>query len=130
MTAVRYDLTIEKGAQLALVFRCLDSDGNVRDLSDYSARFTVRETNVTGDIVEGYDSTTGDSPDLATIDGEAGEVSLTLPASLTSTSPAAGCRGWYTLKIWPADDEEAAERIAEGVVVWAAESSRDDVSGA
>lgn len=131
MRAVRYDLVIEKGAKLSRVFRYLDSEREAIDLTGYEARFTIRAPDVDGDIVEGLDSTTsGGSSSMIEIDGEAGEIAVDVSALLTVESPASGCKGWYTLKIWPASTPGDAIRLAEGAVRWSPESTRDDVSGA
>ena len=130
MRAVRYDLVIEKGAKLSRVFRYLDSEREAIDLTDYSARFTIRSPDVDGEVVDGLDLNTTDDPTSISIDGEAGEVAVDLSALLTVNDPGSGCKGWYTLKVWPTATPADAIRLAEGAVKWVPESTRDDVSGA
>lgn len=130
MRAVRYDLVIEKGARESRVFRYLDSAREPIDLTGYEARLTIRAPDVDGDIVEGMDLRTSDSPASLTIDGTAGEIAVDLSALLTINDPDTGCEGWYTLKVWPSSAPGDAIRLAEGRVRWSPESTRDDVSGA
>lgn len=130
MRAVRYDLVIEKGARESRIFRYLDSERAAIDLTGFEARFTIRAPDVDGDIVEGMDLRTSDSPPAITIAGTAGEITVDLSALLTLNAPVDGCKGWYTLKIWPTANPGQAIRLAEGNVRWIPESTRDDVSGA
>ena len=126
----RYDIVIEKGATWTRTFQCLESDGETPiDLTGYVARLTIRSPDVDGEIVLDARSDTSD-PEIV-IDGPEGKIEVDLGALATSADTLAGvCKGWYTLKRWPDGSEDEANRVAEGYVRWAPESTRDDPSGA
>jgi len=125
MRAVRYDLVIEKGAKLSRIFRYLDSELEPIDLSDHVARFTIRAPGVDGTMVLDEQSDAS-STSWLDIDGPLGEISVDLSALLTVEELEDGCRGWYTLKVWPAGEPENAIRLAEGSVRWVPEATVDD----
>lgn len=128
MRAVRYDLYIEKGATLTRIFRYKDSDGDAIDLTGYVARMKVRANNHAGDVVDGFDLSTENSPPELVIDGTAGEIALTVADEVTAAVPAATCAGVYDLEIESPTGE--VTRLAEGKVRFSPEATRDDVSGA
>lgn len=128
MSAGRYDLKIEKGARLVQTFAYLDDAEEPIDLSGYEGRFTIRTPDADGAIVAGFDLQTSDTAPAIAVGGgdDANEIEVDLSALLTVDGPADGCKGWYTLKVWPPGEPENADRIAEGYVRWSPESSRDD----
>lgn len=131
MTIRADDLTIERGAELLLYFRLTDpTTGDPVDVTGWGARWTVRTPNANGELVTGYDLSTGDSPPgIEIADGPDGLFLVRLDAETTRVGPDDSCRGWQTFKGWESDPL-AAKRYAEGVVRWSEESTRDDESGA
>lgn len=126
--AKKVDFVIEKGAEYALDFQCLESDGETqKDLTARDARFTIRAPDANGTIV--FDVGLGDSSGALTVDLDTSTYQLRIPASATAALDADACKGWATLKDWPASDEDAAVRLAEGPARWSPESTRDDESG-
>lgn len=122
---------IEKGAEYALDFQCLESDEETLvDLTDTVARFTIRAPDASGVIV--YDVRSDDTSGELALDLATSTFQLRIPASVTALlgDGVDGCKGWATMKRWPSGDEDAAVRMAEGPVRWSPESTRDDESGA
>lgn len=77
-------VTVKRGDTLALVFHCLDADGDPQPLTECSARLQLRAKVGTGTTV--YAEATTDGGELV-IDAPIGTVTLTLPFADTEDLP-------------------------------------------
>jgi hypothetical protein len=80
MPAAYHRITVEQGASFALDITYADSAGDAIDLTGYSGRGQIRLTAQTGTTLASFTVTVTDA--------EAGEVSVTLPASALSGNAA------------------------------------------
>jgi len=104
MSAGAYDITCEQGATFSRTLTVKDSNGDARDLSDYTARMQVRRT-------------TSSSTTLVELTTENGKISLNsngeISLSLSATETAALTdEGVYDLEI--EDSSGNVERVVEG----------------
>ena len=104
MSAGAYDITCEQGATFSRTLTVTDSNGDARDLSDYTARMQVRRT-------------TSSSTTLVELTTENGRISLNsngeISLSLSATATAALTdEGVYDLEI--EDSSGNVERVVEG----------------
>lgn len=104
MSAGAYDITCEQGATFSRTLTVKDSNGDARDLSDYTARMQVRRT-------------TSSSTTLVELTTENGRISLNsdgeISLSLSATETAALTdEGVYDLEI--EDSSGNVERVVEG----------------
>lgn len=115
MSAIKYDLVIEKGGVLRVPMRLL-TGGAAYDLSGCAARMQVR-----GDLDTVIDDlSTGNG--RIVIEPADGRVTLIFPATVTAAIEAE--RGRYDLEIIPASGEADAWKLARGSVRYVAEVTR------
>ena len=103
-----YRHAIEQGATYRRVFRYTDSDGVPVDITDYVARMQVRQSVSSPSVL--LEATTING--RLTINGPAGEVTLTLSAAITAAI--AWTRGKYDLELEAPDS--TVTRLLEGAV--------------
>lgn len=111
MTAGRYDIRCEQGAALGEVFTYYADAAmtTVVVLTGFEALLVVR-TRPGRNADELTRATTADG--RISINGAAGEITVSIPATITDEFEDGDY--WYTLTIWPAGNEAAAERLLEG----------------
>lgn len=112
MSAGKYNLTIEQGADFALSFT-LEEDGSAKDLSGYSARAQMRTKKSSTTVAVTFTCTITDS--------DAGKLKM----ALTNTQTAALSPGiyYYDLELFTASDANVT-RLLEGTATVTAEVTR------
>lgn len=116
MSAGSYDLYIEQGATLSLPIVWKDSDGNVVDLTGYTARMQVRQTVPATTILL---SATTENGKLV-IEGVDGKVTILLSAE--DTTAITWLTGVYDLELISGDG--VVTRLLEGSVSVSREVTR------
>lgn len=116
MPAGLHNITIEKGATFRITFTWRDSDGDLVDLTGYTARMQIRRSisYATADV-----SCTTENSKIALGDA-LGTVQITIPAS--ETEDLAFTTGVYDLELIDADD--FITRLVEGSVAIKPEVTR------
>lgn len=107
------DLLIRQGTTFRREFALTNEDGSVIDLSGHSARMEVRTAHRSPDVLV-------DWTDQLTIDGEAGSITFTLTAEMTSALEFRGAV--YDMEIEGAAGE--VTRLLEGRVTISPEVTR------
>ena len=109
MSAGQFDLEIEQGATLKLLFQCKDPDGAVVDLTGYAARAQVRTTEMVLDLAPVVSDPTN------------GRVNIIVPATVT-----AALSGWavgtWDLELYTVGDADVIRALA-GMVYLLKEST-------
>jgi hypothetical protein len=116
MSAGSYDLYIEQGATLSLPIIWKDSDGNVINITGYTARMQVRQTRPSTTVLL---SATTENGKLV-IDGSNGKVTISLSA--TDTSAITWLTGVYDLEL--ISGSGVVTRLIEGSVTVSQEVTR------
>jgi hypothetical protein len=116
MPAGNYDIYIEQGATLSLPIIWKDSDGNVINITGYTARMQVRQTRPSTTVLL---SATTENGKLV-IDGSNGKVTISLSA--TDTSAITWLTGVYDLEL--ASPGGVVTRLIEGSVTVSQEVTR------
>lgn len=112
MSAGKYNLVIEQGADFALAFTVAE-DGSAKDLSDYSARAQMRTKKTAADITETFTCTITDA--------DAGKLKMALTNAQTKAlSPGLY---FYDLELFTASDANVT-RLLEGTATVTAEVTR------
>jgi len=114
MSAGSYNITCEQGATFSRTLTIKDSNGDARDLSDYTARMQVRRR--VSDTATLIELTTENS--RITLN-ENGQIALNLSATVTSGITDDGV---YDLEIIASDG--TVERVVEGSFVLSREVTR------
>ena len=112
MSAGKYNITIEQGADFALSFT-LKEDGSAKDLSDYSARAQMRTKKSSTDIAATFTCTVTDA--------SAGKFSMKL-SNATTKDLSAGTY-FYDIELFTASDANVT-RLLEGTATVTAEVTR------
>lgn len=107
--ATKVNLRVLQGSDFAHEYNYVDANGNVIDLTNYTARSQFRE--LVTDVAFFYEATTGNGK--ITIDGATGKITLKVPAS-DSSSWTAIYNAVYDLEIVAPDT--TVTRIVEGKV--------------
>lgn len=82
MAAASYDIFCEQGATLSLALTYRDSDGDLVNLTGYTARLQVRESVNAASTLVSLTSSSG-----ITLGGSAGTIQITLSATTTAGLP-------------------------------------------
>jgi hypothetical protein len=114
MPAGNYDIYIEQGATLSLPIIWKDSDGNVINITGYTARMQVRQTRPSTTVLL---SATTENGKLV-IDGSNGKVTI----SLSATAAITWLTGVYDLEL--ASPGGVVTRLIEGSVTVSQEVTR------
>lgn len=109
MGAGHYDLEIEQGSALQLTIVWKDNNGDVIDLTDYTAIMQIRETKSSTTTIAEYSTDNG----KITIIGESGQINI--DETSANTADYDFISAVYDLKI--IDTSNNAYRLLEGTVV-------------
>ena len=112
MSAGKYNITIEQGADFALAFT-LKEDDSAKDLSDYSARAQMRAKKSSTDIAATFV--------CAVTDASGGK--LTMKLSNNTTKQLSPGTYFYDLELFTASDANVT-RLLEGTATVTAEVTR------
>lgn len=118
MSAGKYNILIEQGATFSLPITYRDSDGNLVDLTTYTAAMHIRRSAAASDIVATL-STENYRIELGGVDGT---IDLILTADETAALPSGDFV--YDLKLRPG--AAAATRLIEGKCSIAPQVTRDE----
>lgn len=116
MAAQREDFTIEQGTTWSRQLICKDADGQVVNISGYTARMQVRATIKSTTVLLNLTTENGG----ITIDGANGAVNLLVTPAMTTgiTEP----RGDYDIEL--VDTDSHVTRILKGVITFDPEVTR------
>jgi len=116
MSAAKVDLLIEKGVTFSIIFTWLDTDGSAIDITDYTAKMTIRNTE-TGNVI-------ADSSDNITLalGNTAGTVTVTMTA--TQTQALDFIRAIYDIELSDDSTPAVVTRLVEGNVVFSKGATR------
>ena len=118
MVAARYDITIEQGSKFESTIIYKDSNGNIVDLTGYTAEMQIRETVASATTLITLSTSNG----RITITGASGQIDLSINA--TDTDDLDFERGVYDLEITPASGADNTIRILQGKVALSKEVTR------
>lgn len=118
MTAGTFNFTVELGATFLQTFRWKDKEGDLVDLSGYTARMHIRRY-VNSESPEVILTTENGRITLGGADG-----TITLSLSAAETSAVDIPNGVYDLELESADGH--VTRLLEGTVTFSREVTRDD----
>lgn len=112
MSAGKYNITIEQGADFALSFT-LKEDGSAKDLSSYSARAQMRTKKSSTDIAATFTCTVTN----------ASEGKFTMKLSNATTKDLSAGTYFYDIELFTASDANVT-RLLEGTATVTAEVTR------
>ena len=116
MSAADYDLCIDQGATYERVLTWKQADGNPVNLEGYTARMLIRRNKSAPDVIAEATTENG----YIALGGDAGTITLTLPATLTETFVFR--RGVYDMVLVSAGGQ--VTRLLEGGVTVSREVTR------
>ena len=107
MAAARYDFTIEQGVTYSKTIYYYDADGDLVDLTSYSARMKARrDKSDTTAVIDSTDNLT------ITLGGAAGTITLSMTAA--QTAALSFNKAYYDLEV--VDGSSNVTRLLEGII--------------